>query len=177
MESEGLVKTETEGQRKYFSLTDKGLKEANNLGIIKVKELLKTLEKICSFTASNPEKLRKYVNSETEKIEKTTFLKKVENIQALSDEVKTQIFQEAMVEYTQRNNALILPIKDALRSIHKIHSAMLGNGDAEGSVTLISGQVAMLIDKKRFEGIPFALLYAMPISEAMRAIMNQNRQK
>lgn len=156
--AQGFVKAEPkdwkQGMKKYFSLTEKGRKEAIRLASKEVNECLITLEGISSLIASDPVKLRQFLNRETEQIERSTFLSKGVNGDSIS-------------EYLQKEVDLFKPIKDACRNLHRVHSNLLGNGNSENSVTLIYGDKAMLVKKDQFEGLNIDLLQLMPLSEIL----------
>lgn len=156
--AKGYVKAEPKdwkhGKKRYFSLTAKGQKEAIRLATKEVNEGLRTLEDISSLIASNPAKLKEFINRETEQIEQSTFLSKGVNNDSIS-------------EHLQKQMNLFKPIKDACRSLHKVHSILLGNGNSENSVTLIYGDKAMLVKKDQFEGLNIDLLQLMPLSEIL----------
>ena len=157
-----LVKEEPEksyrnGQKKWFSLTEKGKNKGRQLIIDNVNQCFNSLEIVTK--SLNPAKVRKEFDSKIDSLWELMVKNK--------KPFKGKPFNEKVAEFTCRQAEPAKPLFESLRRLHKILSNFrMGDVNYNQYVTIVMNDSdALTIPIRLLKGIDFAGLFFLGLSK------------
>jgi DNA-binding PadR family transcriptional regulator len=179
--TKNLIHLTPEGQKHWYSLTEKGQEKATRLACDNINQGLKSLKLLSSNL--NPKKVKDNFSAELNTVDWDIIKKRdSENWSKKPDLVGiTDIDNDNMRIWEENKNTkhpLFFPISEApvvkalsdiCQSLHKIRSGIYtNNSDGKNYVTLINSNGVYLFPEKNLEGLNPELLALLPFSKAQQ---------